>query len=40
MLSADQNIRMGNKEHKEESVDELLKKLAQKGKKVKVLDEE
>jgi hypothetical protein len=30
---------MGNNVHKEESVDELLQKLAKKGKKVKLLDE-
>lgn len=40
MLNADHTIKMGSKEHKEESVDELLAKLAQKGKKVKLIDEE
>ena len=35
----DQNILLGGATHKEESVEELLAKLAQKGKKVKLLDE-
>lgn len=35
----DQNILLGGATHKEESVEELLEKLAQKGKKVKLLDE-
>jgi len=35
----EQTIMMGGKEHKEETVDELLEKLAKKGKKVKVYDE-
>lgn len=30
---------MGGEQHKEETVDELLAKLAKKGKKVKLLDE-
>jgi len=40
MLNQDQSITMGGSEsHKEESVDDLLAKLAQKGKKVKLIDE-
>ena len=40
MLNGDQTIKMGGKgKKKEESVDELLAKLAQKGKKVRLLDE-
>ncbi len=38
-LNQNHTIKMGNKEHKEESVDDLLLKLAQKGKKVKLIDE-
>lgn len=37
MLQKDQNLQKGGK--KEESVEELLQKLAKKGKKVKLLDE-
>ncbi len=39
MINKDQNIMMGGESHKEETVDELLEKLAKKGKKVKLLDE-
>ena len=40
MLNRDQNILMGGKSsHKDESVEELLQKLAKKGKKVKLLEE-
>lgn len=37
-MGTEQTIMMGGKDHKEESVDELLQKLAKKGKIVKVLD--
>jgi len=38
MLGADRSMAQGHQ--KEESVDELLEKLAKKGKKIKVLDED
>lgn len=39
MANKDQNVVMGGQEHKEESVEELMEKLAKKGKRVKLLDE-
>jgi septum formation inhibitor-activating ATPase MinD len=40
MLNADKNIKIMSKGKSEESVDELLAKLAQKGKKVKLIDDD